>query len=116
MGPSIGTYRQAAATADVNANVAVDHGCELLGVQGLNAKAATIYIKLYKTIAGVTPASTDTPHKVLPCPASAVFAFDFPRGIDFPKNLSYRVTTGAADNDTGALAANDFLQLNLDYR
>lgn len=111
--PSTRTFRQLAATADGNPNIANAGPCSLKGIQGINAKASTIFLKLYDYTSSA-PVNTDTPRKTLAIPASAAFVFDFSAGIDFPKGLSYRVTAAAADNDATALVANDFLALNLD--
>lgn len=113
------TYRQLAATADTNPNVVLVGPVILKGIQGLNAKAATIFLKLYANWAnrdtGGAPAATDTPMKTLAIPASAAFVFDFSAGVDFPKGLAYRVTAAAADADATALLASDFTCLNVDF-
>jgi hypothetical protein len=106
-------FRQLAATADGNPNVAADYPCILKGVELTNAKAAKIYLKLYN-YTGSAPLSSDTPIKTIEIPASARFVRDFPPGFVFAKGLAYRVTGAAADNDTTALLANDFTCLNID--
>jgi hypothetical protein len=109
------TFRQLAATADANPNVAADYPCELVGIQGNNAKAAIIYLKLYDWT-GAAPLATDTPRRTIAIPASGAFNFTFPKGIAFPKGCAYRVTAAAADADATALVASDFTALNLDFQ
>jgi hypothetical protein len=111
--PATRCFRQLAATGDDNPNVASSGPCSLKSIQGLNAKAAIIYLKLYH-YTGSAPTSALTPAKTIAIPASAAFVFDFAAGFDFPKGLSYRVTAAAADNDGTALVASDFTCLNLD--
>jgi hypothetical protein len=106
------SFRQIAATADDNPNVANAGPCTLTGIQGFNAKASTIYLKLYNK--KTAPSAADTPMKSLAIPANAAFVFDFSAGYEFPIGLAYRVTGAAADADNTALLANDFACLNLD--
>jgi hypothetical protein len=78
-----------------------------------NAAAAVRYLKLYDK--ATAPLSTDVPKMTLPIPAGLGANMMAPAGVDFTVGIGYRVTTGVADNDTGAPAAND-VQLNLFYR
>lgn len=106
-------FRQLAATADANPNVAADYPCVLKGVELTNAKAAKIYLKLYHWT-GSAPTASDVPVKTIEIPASGRFVRDFPSGFEFPKGLAYRVTGAAADNDATALLVSDFTCLNID--
>ena len=58
------------------------------------------------------PAATDTPKMTIYLPAATPFALDLGDGLFF-NACSYRLTTGGADNDAGALTAGDVVGLNL---
>lgn len=118
MGPYTRNKRLVASAASDNATIAYDGPCELVHINGHNAKASVVYLKLYRLtaaqIAGPTlPANTDTPFMTLALAASAPFRFEFANGADFPLGLGFRLVTGSADNDATAVAANDILGLNL---
>lgn len=79
--------------------------------------ATARYLKLYNKATG--PTSADTPVLRFMVPANSTtgagFAFPLPpEGAAFSAGISFRMTTGIADNDTGAVTANDLL-LNLVY-
>lgn len=82
--------------------------------------AAPAYLKLYDKATAPT-CGTDTPVKRLIIPAAATAAngtatpIAFPGAIRFEQGIAYCVTTGIADNDTGAPAASTFL-VNIDWR
>lgn len=83
-------------------------------IQGYNAAAAVRYLKLYNK--ATTPAvGTDTPVKTIAIPGTTVFALDWPIGYSFATGIGFGLSTGSADNDTGALTAGDILGLNIDY-
>lgn len=87
------------------------------GVSGwflFNVATSIRYLKLYNK--ATAPLSSDTPLMTIDIPAG--LGANLPPGpgeIDFTVGIGYRVTTGVADNDTGAPTAND-VQLNLFYR
>jgi hypothetical protein len=86
----------------------------VFAIQGVNAAAATRYLKLYNK--ATAPASTDTPIKTLALQASLPFSFSWlDLGLDFPLGIGYRLVTGSADNDATAVTAGDILGLNIDY-
>lgn len=114
LGPANATARLLSAAASVNATLVVAGGVQLKAIQGHNARASASYLKLYDK--ATAPAETDTPKKTIYLPAGTTFAFDFGDGVTFENGLGYRLTTGSADNDTGALTAADVLGLNVDYR
>lgn len=86
----------------------------LYSLDAANTTGATVYLKVYATWAGAEPASTDTPVMTLPIPATSGRVLTFPAGVRFASGLGLRCTTGAADNDTGAPAANACL-VNVSY-
>ena len=110
---AIKCFRMLAAAASDNATNAVNRPCALKGIQGYNAKAANVFIKLYDETS--TPVSTDTPVKTICVPASTAFSFEFSEGFVFATGLGYRMTAAVADNDATALVANDILAFNIDY-
>jgi hypothetical protein len=106
------TYRLPSAAATDNPTVVMDRGCELLALRGDNVKAAKVWIKFYDK--ATAPASTDTPHATFECVASTPFNIELAEPLVFIHGLSFRIVTGAADNDNTAVAAGDIVQLNLD--
>lgn len=106
------TSRLLSAAASVNATVVKASPGALFKIQGTNANAAKRYLKLYDK--ATTPASTDTPVMTLELAASAAFNFDFQHHW-FAAGIGYRITTAAADNDTGVLTSGDILCLNVSY-
>ena len=106
--------RLLSAANTVNATIVKASQGRVYKIRGLNAAAAVRYIKLYDK--ATAPAATDTPTHTFAVPASAVFDIDFGLiGVSFTAGISYRLTTGAPDNDTGALTAADILGLNVMY-
>lgn len=84
-------------------------------IVGYNAAATPRYLKLYSKATAPT-IGTDVPLLSLPLPPQAGFAFDYEDiGVYFPLGIGYGMTTGTADNDTGALTAADVLGLNIGY-
>jgi hypothetical protein len=87
-------------------------------IHAINLNAAVRYLKFYNKATSPT-VGTDTPILTLPIPASttgAGFVIPVPvGGIDFTTGISLALTTGIADADTGAVAANE-ITVNLGYR
>lgn len=110
--PTIYTARLLSAAASDNAALVLAGNITLSRITGYNASASGRYLKLYDK--STAPASTDTPRKTYYLPATSAFALDL--NDYFIAGLGYRLTTGSADNDTGALTSGDILGLNLDYR
>lgn len=84
----------------------------LKAIQGYNAKAAPVFLKLYDKATSPT-VGTDIPVKTIYLPATGAFALDF--AFKFVNGIGYALTLGAADTDTTALVAGDILCLNIDY-
>lgn len=77
----------------------------------VNLNAAVRYLKLYNKASAPT-VGTDTPIATLPIPASttgAGFVLPIPGGVNFSTGIAYATTTGVADSDTAAVAANEIL-------
>jgi hypothetical protein len=77
-----------------------------------NNSAAVLYLKLYDK--ATAPTSSDTPIRTYPIPATNGANLCVTDGIQFLNGISIRCTTGVADNDTGAPAANDCV-VNIGY-
>lgn len=105
------TARLLSAAASVNATVVKAAAGTLKRIQGHNARASAVYLKLYDKAS--VPSETDTPRKTIYLPAST--SFDRQQDDYFGQGIAYRMTTAGADNDTGALTAADILALNIDY-
>jgi hypothetical protein len=78
-----------------------------------NQASSVRYVKLYDK--ATAPGSGDTPKCTLPMPANSAANVIAPAGIDFTSGIGIRVTTGVADNDTGAPTANDVV-VNILYK
>lgn len=103
------------AAASTNATLAKAKPGKLFFIRGLNAAAATRYIKLYNKASAPT-VGTDVPIRTLAIPASSAFVLSWDGGLTFPTGIAYALTTGVADADTGALTAGDILALNVEYQ
>lgn len=110
--PPTGVSRIVSAGASVNATVAKASAGRLKRVLVNNVAGHVIYLKFYnKATAPVV--GTDTP----------VFTLALAEGVNdldlgnhpFPLGIGYGLTVNAADNDTTALTAADFLGLNVQY-
>lgn len=86
----------------------------LFSAIGYNAAASARYLKFYNKVSSPT-VGTDTPLMTIYLPATTSFALDFADGVHFTNGIAYALTTGSADNDTGALTAADVLGLNVLY-
>lgn len=78
-------------------------------IYAVNLNAAVRYLKLYNKASAPT-VGTDTPIATLPIPASATgagFSLAIPGGVTLGTGIALALTTGAADSDTGAVAANE---------
>lgn len=83
----------------------------LYSITAFNLNAAVRYVKFYNKASAPT-VGTDTPVATFAIPASttgAGFAIEFPFGFDFATGIAYATTTGAADSDTAAVAANEIV-------
>jgi hypothetical protein len=88
-------------------------GC-LFKLRATNRTTSVRYLKLYNATAANTTVGTTTPIDTIPLPANAsdytVLTESFGGlGLTFDTALSMAVTTGFADNDTGAPGANDVI-------
>lgn len=112
-GPAPNVARLISAAASDNATLVKATGVAVKRIIGHNARTSAVFLKLYQK--ATAPASTDTPKMTFCIPASTPFALDLGDQGVFFQGLGYRITTGSADNDAGALTAGDVLGLNIAY-
>lgn len=79
-----------------------------------NTNAAVRYLKIYNKATAPTVGS-DTPFMTIPIPAGGGANIEFPNGIALGTGIGFAITTGVADADTGAVAANEIV-VNLLYK
>lgn len=88
------------------------------GVWFSNTATATRFLKFYNATAANVTVGTTTPVLTLALPGNASDdisgVFSIPQGIAFGTAITVAATTGVADNDTGAPAANDVI-VNIFY-
>lgn len=80
-----------------------------------NNAAATTYLKFYNATAANVTVGTTTPVDTWPIPAGSAAIGCSPIGIAFDTAITVAATTGVADNNTGAPAANDLI-VNVYYK
>lgn len=105
-----------AGTSNQDSQVAKNGAGQLYALYLTNINAAVRYVKIYDKATG--PTSSDTPVLRLAVPGNAAGAggaVPIPPGCVFANGISIRITTGSADNDTGAAATGDVL-VNLFYK
>lgn len=105
--------RIVSAAASTNATSAKASAGAVFAISGYNAAASVRYLKFY-TKATAPTVGTDTPLVTLALPATAAFNIDL-HGLQFITGIGYGLTTGAADNNTGALTAADIVGLSIMY-
>ena len=103
-------------TASTNANVIKNSGGNLYSIIAIGLTSTVRYLKLYNK--ATTPiVGTDVPIMTIPIPANtqgAGVAIPFSMGVNFPLGIGIAITSGSADNDTGAVGAGDVI-VNLTY-
>lgn len=80
-----------------------------------NKAATTLYVKIYNATAASVTVGTTTPAMTIPIPAGASANVEYTNGIAFSTAICIAATTGVADADTGAPAANDVI-MNVFYK
>jgi hypothetical protein len=97
--------------ASTNATSVKASAGQLYWLHVVNMNAAVRYLKFYNKASSPT-VGTDTPVYTFPIPASttgAGFVLSFPVPITFATGIALAITTGVADSDTGAVAANEII-------
>ena len=80
-----------------------------------NLSAAKRYLKFYNATAASVTVGTTTPVLTIPLEAGSGESVAIPHGLFFSTAICVAATTGIADSDTGAPAANDVV-INLGYK
>ena len=101
-------------TASTNAVSAKASAGQVYGYYIYNDSNQTRYVKLYNKASAPT-VGTDIPVMTIPIPGGSAANVDFSNGIAFATGIAFAMTTGMADTDTGAVAANEVV-LNLFYK
>lgn len=102
--------------ASTNANSVKGSGGNLYSIIGIGLTSTVRYLKLYNKATAPT-VGTDVPLMTIPIPANtqgAGVALPFSMGVNFPLGIGIAITSGSADNDTGAVGAGDVI-VNLTY-
>jgi hypothetical protein len=84
---------------------------QVYAITAFNTNAAVRYLKLYNKASAPT-VGTDTPVLTFAIPgntAGAGFVINIDKGIAFGTGIALAITTGIADADTGAVAANELV-------
>ena len=84
---------------------------QVYGLHVMNLTAALLYFKIYNAIAANVTVGTTTPDITIPVPGNndsdgGGFTWSIPQGVAFGTAITVACTTGIADNDSGAPAAN----------
>lgn len=107
------TISRLLSAATTNATSVKGAAGQVFGWYLFNANAATRYLKLYNKASAPT-VGTDTPVMTIPIPGGSAANVEFANGIAFGTGIAFALTTGVADSDTGAVAANEIV-VNLLY-
>jgi len=100
--------------ASTNATVAKAGPGRLFGWSASNINAAVRYLKVYNTATAPTVGTT-VPVLTIALPIGGTASHDLGDGIVFPAGISFALTTGVADADTGAVSADEHA-VHLFYR
>ncbi|MGE0371941.1 MAG: hypothetical protein AB7Q01_08645 [Gammaproteobacteria bacterium] len=99
--------------ASTNATSAKASQGNLYSILAVNTNAAARYLKLYNKATAPT-VGTDTPVMTIILPPSVPIEITTSIGWGFSLGIAFALTTGIADTDTNAVAANEIV-VNLGY-
>lgn len=102
--------------ATTNANVVKASGGNLYSIVAIGLTSTVRYLKFYNKATAPT-VGTDVPLMTIPVPANtqgAGISIPFSMGVNFPLGIAIAITSGYADNDTGAILAGEVI-VNLTY-
>lgn len=105
------TIHRAISAASTNATSVKASAGNLHTIIATNVNAAVRYLKIYNKASSPT-VGTNTPVLTVAIPgntAGAGIVIPFPDGVNLSAGLAYALTTGVADSDTGAVAANEII-------
>jgi hypothetical protein len=103
--------------ASTNATSLKNGAGQIYSIVAMNINAAVRYLKLYNKASAPT-VGTDTPVQVYAIPGATTgggFSINIPVGMEFTTGISFALTTGITDADTGAVAASEIL-VNIIYK
>lgn len=80
----------------------------LVGGYMYNANAAVRYLKLYDLAVAPT-VGTSVPKMTIALPPAQATPLIIPGGVHFENGIAFATTTGVADSDTAAVAANEIV-------
>jgi hypothetical protein len=100
--------------ATTNATSVKGSAGQVYGWYLYNANAAVRYLKIYNKASAPT-VGTDTPIMTIPIPPGSAANVEYTNGVAFGTGIAIAITTGVADSDTGAVAANEII-VNLLYK
>ena len=106
-----GTGFRLLSAASTNATSLKASAGVLYSLYVINLNAAVRYLKFYNKASSPT-VGTDTPVATFPIPANSTgagFSINLDPGISFATGIAYATTTGIADSDTAAVAANEII-------
>lgn len=85
-------------------------------IQATNTNASARFLKLYNSTSATVGTTTPVHTFVIPGNANgAGFIYSIPGGEAYGTGIQIGITTGVADNDTGAPAANEVV-VNISYK
>lgn len=102
--------------ATTNATLVKASAGQVYSIVATNINAAVRYLKLYNRATAPT-VGTDVPVQVYAIPgntAGSGLVLNIPVGMSFSLGIAFAITTGAADSDVGAVAANEII-INLAF-
>jgi hypothetical protein len=108
------TISRTISAASTNATSVKGSAGQVYGWYLSNTNTSARYLKLYNKATAPT-VGTDTPVLTICIPGSGGANVEFTHGIAFGTGIALALTTGAADSDTGAVAANEII-VNLFYK
>jgi len=110
-GLSVDRLISAASTNSTNAKASAG---QVYGWYLSNENAATRFFKVYDKASAPT-IGTDVPVLTIPIPGGAAANVEFNNGIEFTLGIGYGLTTGVADADVAAVAADEIV-INLLFK
>ena len=108
------TVHRKTSAASTNATSVKASAGQLYGYSVTNSNTSARYLKFFNKASAPTVGS-DTPYFDVLIPGSGGVVQSIDVGIAFGAGISYALTTGAADSDTGAVAA-DEIKVTLFYK
>jgi len=107
------TQSKTISAATTNATSVKASAGQVYGVVVSNSNAAVRYLKLYNKASAPT-VGTDVPVKTIMLPIGATVQLSWPTGLPFSTGIAFALTTGVADTDVAAVAADEHV-VNIDY-